>query len=249
MIGKLKFQFLAGFFLLSVVAACADPTTEQRILSATEEISVNGLQPEPVFNAGSALFEAWIPINIRGKGDWRLLSDSSSADLTVQKFTIRGKAEESASGIILETSIDPEACPVLEWHWLVEAVQQSADLRLKDKDDVAAALILMFGDPGMISQHRPVPTLRYVWTGGGHQRNAIIANPYLPETVKNIVVRNREDPTDVWLSERRNVLQDYKAAFGNTPDDFIWAVALFIDNDQTKEDAAAQFTKADSFCR
>ena len=88
-----------------------------------------------------------------------------------------------------------------------------------------------------------------LWPGGGHQRNAIIANPYLPETVKNIVVRNREDPTDVWLSERRNVLQDYKAAFGNTPDDFIWAVALFIDNDQTKEDAAAQFTKADSFCR
>ncbi|MEQ8708947.1 MAG: DUF3047 domain-containing protein [Rhodospirillales bacterium] len=249
MIGKIKRELLTAFLALSVVAACTGPTTEQRILSATEEVSINGLQPESVFNAGSALFEAWTPINIRGKGDWQLLSDSSSSDLTMQKFIIRGEAKESASGIILETSIDPEACPVLEWRWLVEAVQQSADLRLKDKDDVAAALILMFGDPGMMSQPRPVPTLRYVWTGGGHERNAVIANPYLPETVRNIVIRNREDPTNAWLSERRNVLQDYEAAFGNAPDYFVWAVALFIDNDQTKEDAAAQFTKADSFCR
>ena len=40
-----------------------------------------------------------------------------------------------------------------------------------------------------LSGPEPVPTLRYVFTNEKHQLHQIIANPYLPATVRNVVIR------------------------------------------------------------
>jgi len=88
---------------------------------------------------------------------------------------------------------------------------------------------------------KPVPTLRYVWTNGAVPAGAVIDNPYLPGTVRSIVVKSGTERIGTWVIERRNMVDDYVRAFGSQPANGIHAIALFTDNDQTKEPVEAYY--------
>ena len=236
-------KWTAVFFAFAVTA-CASPPDPPATASSVDDIDVSELTVEPIFNASNALFEAWQLIPIRGSGSWSLHHTAS----TSERLTIRGVPDDSASAIMISSSFDPLTCPILEWRWMVEFAQPSADLTKRDGDDVAAAIMVLFGDPGTLLDPRPVPTLRYSWTGADHPIGSVIENPYHPDIVKNIVLQNADAETNIWVTERRNLASDYEAAFGEPPSDYVWAIALFIDNDQTGEEAAAQFASAQVYC-
>jgi len=42
-----------------------------------------------------------------------------------------------------------------------------------------------------------------------------------------------------WISERRNVVEDFQKAFGRDPPETVEVIALFTDNDQTGEPVEA----------
>ncbi len=238
-------MFLPRIALLATlfgILGCAGPTETSREAAPGQALSVEGLYAEPVFAADTALFDAWTLVPIRGDGRWGLEPGPDGA------LAIAGRPEAGASAIYLNTDIDPVACPVLEWQWSVGAVQPSADLTRRETDDVAAALFVLFGDAGSPLDPKPVPTLRYVWTTERHQVGDVIPNPYLPDFVRNIVVARGEADIGVWRQERRDLQADYRAAFGAPPDAFVWSVALFVDNDQTGEPAAAFFRDASVYC-
>jgi len=227
----------------ATLVGCARPPEPDTRHPVDSGIIAESMFSETVFAAEKALFEHWRLVPIRGSGDWTLSAGPE------ERLSIAGTAEDSASGIFLDVDIDPVACPVLEWRWQVDNVQESADLRKKAGDDVAAAIFVVFGDAGSPIDPRPVPTLRYVWTNERHRPGEIIANPYLPSVVHNVVVRTGPAGGGAWRTERRNMLSDYEAAFGERPEDVIWSIALFVDNDQTGEPAAARFRNATLYCR
>jgi hypothetical protein len=229
---------------LALVAACASPPDIPITASVGGRIDTTGLTVERIFDANNALFEDWTLIPIRGEGFWGIHQLPSAQG----NVSIRGAPIDSASAIMIASSFDPITCPILEWRWLVEVAQPSADLTRRETDDVAAAIMVLFGDPGTMLDPRPVPTLRYAWTGANHPIGSVIKNPYHPEIVRNIVVQNHMGNIKTWITEQRNLRSDYVAAFGEPPNDFVWAIALFIDNDQTGEEAAAQFAMANVYC-
>lgn len=229
---------IAATTLILLVTACTAP--HRGIAPAPAASAPEDLLPEPLFSADSALFEAWRLVPIHGTGDWRILPDSNG-------LSIRGEAERSASAAMLRVDLDPVTCPLLEWQWMAESIQASADLASRSGDDVAAGLFVLFGDPGSPEHPHRVPTLRYVWTAHG-QVGDVVDNPYLPGTVRNIVVHSGVGDVGHWVTERRNVLDDYVAAFGTPPDAPITALALFVDNDQTGEPAAARYRQATAYC-
>ncbi len=227
----------AGCALLALVA-CATP-------HAPPAPDATGLEqpdllPRQLFSADEALFTPWRLVPIVGRGHWRLAVEDDG-------LSIRGEARHSASAALLEVDLDPVTCPLLEWQWMVESVQPSADLHIRAGDDVAAALYVLFGDPGSAARPRRVPALRYVWAAHGREGD-MFANPYLPDMERNVVVRSGDDRVGRWLTERRNLRDDYLAAFGKPPDRAIRALALFVDNDQTGEPAAARFRRATAYC-
>ncbi|NQU60943.1 MAG: DUF3047 domain-containing protein [Rhodospirillales bacterium] len=59
----------------------------------------------------------------------------------------------------------------------------------------------------------------------------------------------RSAATGRWITERRDVLADYRRAFGAEPGDGIRAVALFTDNDQTKEPIEAYYGRGHMACK
>jgi hypothetical protein len=219
---------------LALLAAC----------SAQPELAREGTydRPDTLFDPARAIQQSWVEMPLVGHTDYRIASYQD-------RLSIRAEGQRSASGLVLPVDFDAEDCPYLEWDWRVERLQESASLFEKDKEDVAAAIFVMFGDPGSFAAPRPVPTLRYVWTTGRVPEETIVDSPYLPGVVRSIVVQGGVVSPLAWESERRDLVADFQAAFGRLPKDRVQAVALFTDNDQTQEPVIAHYGAARLHCR
>lgn len=184
--------------------------------------------------------------------DWRHMPLRSATEYRIvhmdDRLAVRAVGRDSASGVIRRIDVDPHRCPVLEWEWRVDRMQADADLRTKAGDDVAAALFLLFGDPGFLADPEPVPTLRYVWSGGTVPLGSVIDNPYMPGVVRNIVIESGPARRGQWIGERRNIIEDFERAFGKAAPDTVEAFALFTDNDQTRQPVTANYGAARLLC-
>jgi len=150
---------------------------------------------------------------------------------------IRAVGRGSASGLYRDVRYRVADHPWLAWTWRVDRLQQTADIRIKEREDFAAAIFLIFGRPSMLN--RDVPTLAYVWTSARSPEETIVDSLHHPGSVRSIIVRSGEKRLGQWTKERRNVVTDFRKAFGREPPDTVEVVALFTDNDQTGEPVEA----------
>ncbi len=218
--------------LLAGLAACETPPPE----------TAGRLDRQvTLFDPATAIQEDWIEMPLVGETEYRL---SSLND----RLSIRAVGRRSASGLVLPVEFDPNDCPVIAWSWRIQELQESASLVERDREDVAASIFVMFGDPGSFAAPRKVPTLRYVWTNARQQIEDIVDSPYLPGVVRSIVVETGVVSPAVWVDEKRDLLADYQAAFGGQPQDKVYAIAIFTDNDQTGEPVEAHYGRAGLFC-
>lgn len=194
-----------------------------------------------LFSADTAIQDEWQRVPLRGETEYRLTVIGG-------QLAIRAVARGSASGLLRPVEVDPRRCPWIEWSWRIERIQAGADLRDREREDVAASLFVFFGDPGLMIAPTRVPTLRYVWTNERLPVESVIDSPYLPGTVRSLVVESGEARAGQWLVERRNLVADFERAFGSPPPEAIQAIALFTDNDQTREPVEAYYAWARVRC-
>lgn len=228
---KSRLHALVG--LLFLASACATPAPETGADPTGRTI--------PLFGAETVIADQWQHLPLQGKTEYRITAHQGL-------IAIRGVGKHSASGLIRRVTGDLSRCSEIAWSWAVTKIQPSADLRVKERDDVAASIFLLFGDPGFLSNPEPVPTLRYVWTNERHSQDTVVDNPYMPGVVRSIVVRSGDVGLGSWRHERRNVAEDFKRAFGSAPTAPIHAIALFTDNDQTHEPVEAFYGAAKMVC-
>ncbi len=225
-------------YLATIVCVSSCSAYPRTGLGDTEE---PGPSQGYLFKASNAIQDRWLHMPLRGETDYQIthLNDATA---------ISAVGRNSASGLIRRVGVDTELCPVLEWAWSVHQLQPSANLYEKDTEDVGASIFLLFGDPGLMSDPEPVPTLRYVWTTNHVAPGTIVDNPYMEGVVKSLIVRVGEAEDHSWYIERRNLVEDFVAAFGHSPKDKIRAIAIFTDNDQTKEPVKAYYGWARAVC-
>ena len=82
---------------------------------------------------------------------------------------------------------------------------------------------------GALAHHR----LRLGFDGTGW---GTICKSQKTSTVTYIVLRSGSDELDKWITERRNVVEDFRKIYGETPDNFT-ALSLGIDSDDTRSSA------------
>ena len=152
---------------------------------------------------------------------------------------IRAVGRTSASGLYRDVRYKIVEHPWLTWTWRVDRLQRTADIRTKAREDFAAAIFVIFGRPSMAN--RNVLTLAYVWTSGQLPENTIVDSPHHPGMVRSIVVRSGGARLSQWSRERRNVVDDFRRAFGRNPPSMVEVIALFTDNDQTGEPVEAYY--------
>ena len=225
----------AAVYLLGL-SSCSSGHDEEKLAAS------DGMQGGAyLFHAENTLQDEWIHARLRGETDYRLAVFEGHV-------AIRARGRGSASGLIRDIDLDPRICSEIEWAWAVTKLQQHVDLHDRSGDDVAASLFLLFGDPGSFLAPQPVPTLRYVWTSEAAAEGDVIANPYMAQSVKSIVVETGTQTSPSWIVERRNILEDFETAFGSPPEASVQAIALFTDNDQSLEPVEAYYGWARPHC-
>ena len=167
---------------------------------------------------------------------------------------VRGESRAASSGLTRELSIDPKEYPVVQWRWKVVTPIQKSNVTTKEGDDYPARLYVTFAydssKVGVIEkakyeiarlaygQYPPLGAVNYIW-GNKEPVGLIAPNPYTDRT-RMIVVETGTERLNLWITEERNVYEDYKAAFGDEPP-MISGVAIMTDTDNTKEYAVAYY--------
>jgi hypothetical protein len=177
------------------------------------------------------------------------------------KFWVKAESEASASAIIREILFDPKAYSILRWRWKVENIIKKGDERKKEGDDYAARVYVNFRhDPekatawertkyGLIrniyGSYPPRAALNYIWANK-LPRGKTVDNAYT-DRAKMVAVESGAERVGEWVSEERNIYQDYVSLFGEEPPQVI-GVAIMTDTDDTQERAVAYYADI-TLCR
>lgn len=169
---------------------------------------------------------------------------------------ILAESNKSASGLVIPVDIDPKEFPLIKWEWKIEGVLEDGDLTRKDGDDYAARIYITFDYPvsdlgfrdrikyrairTFTSFDVPTRALNYIWANKA-EKGTIASNPYT-DWVKMIAVQSGNDNAGLWKSEKRNIYEDYREAFGEEPPN-ITGVQIMTDSDNTESSAKAAYGK------
>lgn len=167
---------------------------------------------------------------------------------------VRAQSDASASGLIRKMRIDPRQYPVIEWRWQATGIYEKGDVTRKSGDDYPARIYIAFEyDPdkaGFLErakfrairmvhgEYPPVAAISYIWASSAPE-GKILPNPYT-DRVQMIVVETGNEKSGTWVSESRNIFEDYKAAFGEDPP-MIRGIAIMTDSDNTGESAVTYY--------
>ena len=167
---------------------------------------------------------------------------------------VEAEARHSMSVLVRPINVNLEATPFLCWRWRVEASIARADIHTKAGDDYAARIYLMYrvadADLGFATRTKlalaravrgnqvPDAAINYVWDNRSSV-GTVVPNAYTDRAMM-WVLRSGDTEANRWVSERRDVRQDFKRAFGYLPTSF-YAVGLATDTDNTGSSAKAGF--------
>ncbi|HSE94538.1 MAG TPA: DUF3047 domain-containing protein [Methylomirabilota bacterium] len=125
--------------------------------------------------------------------------------------------------------------PILEWSWKVVALPKGADLRRKETDDQAAQIYVTWPRFPEAVRSR---IIGYVWDTTAPAGLTVLSQK--TSTVTYVVVRSGAAELGRWLTERRNVLEDFKRIYGEEPEDPS-VVSVGVDSDDVKGTAESFF--------
>jgi len=153
------------------------------------------------------------------------------------RAAVRASCDASASGLVLERTIDLTRTPVVEWSWGIEAAFDGAvDEARKAGDDYPARLYFV-KDGGL----NPFATraINYVWASG-KPAGADWPNAYTANAHVIAVQSGPPDPARPWVTQRRNLREDFRRYHGRDVA-AIDAVAIMTDCDNRAATATAWY--------
>jgi hypothetical protein len=232
-----KFVLIAMGLLIVPLAARSEPPSVIEVAKFSSHI------------VGQAMPEGWKPltfIKIPKQTVYELVKDGG-------EIVVKAVSDASASGLIKAVNIDPKEYPIVRWRWKVENILKHNDVARKDGDDFPARLYITFAyDPDKVSLGKklkfkagraifgdiPIGALNYIWDTHAPV-GAIVENAYT-DFAQMVVVESGAQKVGLWVSEERNIYEDYKKAFGEEPP-LINGIAIMTDTDNTKERATAYY--------
>ena len=131
--------------------------------------------------------------------------------------------------------------PVLAWDWKITQTPKGGDVRQKKKDDQAGAMCIVIAP----STFGFDSILCYIFENDGPKETVLTSTK--EPTAKYLILRTaKTDKTGEWYQERRNVLADYKKAFGKTPSK-AGVIGVQIDSNDTESSGEAFYKNIELF--
>jgi DUF3047 family protein len=161
---------------------------------------------------------------------------SPQYDLTVvtdgsdRVLHLRSRGDNST--ISKEIKVDVKELPLLVWRWKAVTLPADGDCRRKATDDEAAQIYVAF-------PRAPTPLrsriIGYVWDTTAPA--GTIVKSESSGLVTYVVVRSGAAELGRWLTETRNVYDDFKRIYGEAPTEPVGAVSVAIDSNDTRSSA------------
>lgn len=204
----------------------------------------------PARAADGVLVEDWRshPLGTRGiPRGWKAQSwGITSYDLEIVSDTgqpaLRLESTDESATITrdLNGEIDLKETPMIEWTWKAVALPSGGNACQKETDDQAAQVYVAW---------RGTRIIGYVWDSTAPV-GTICKSQKMPG-VTYVILRSGAEQLGKWITERRNVFEDFRRIYGETPDKPS-ALALAIDSNDTGSRAGAlfgsiAFSRAESF--
>ena len=180
-------------------------------------------------NFSANQLQDWQSKKFSGQTDYKLIK---LADKTV----LSASSQASASGLVKEIKVDIKKYPYLNWSWKINNHLNIENEKIKAGDDFAARLYIVINTGFMIWQKK---VINYVWANNAAKAD-VWENPYAGERALMLAIRNKQDNTDTWFHEKRNVYADIKTLFGESFQ-HIHAVAIMTDTDDSKTNAKSYY--------
>jgi hypothetical protein len=204
----------------------------------------------PAFSKMTSLSDGWEPLefpNIDKHTRYELVRENDAQ-------VVKAQTSGGASGLITRLNIKPENSLMLSWRWKVSNVFEKGDAREKSGDDYPARIYVAFEfQPEkagfferakrktvevLFGEELPGNALNYIWANRlpvGEWVN----NPYTDKT-RMLAVNSGADKTGEWVSVERDIVADYRTAFGEEPPPVV-GIAIMSDSDSTGENASAWY--------
>jgi hypothetical protein len=164
---------------------------------------------------------------------------------------LRANAEASMAGVAHPLKLDARAHPVIEWRWKILNLLTKSDIATKGGDDYPARVYVLFDYDirklpfpvrtrirlaRLYGADVPLAALCYVWDGKAAAGTSVWSA--YTDRVRMIVAESGGTNLGKWVTIRRDVTADFRAAFGEEPP-AISGVVLATDTDNTGESATA----------
>lgn len=171
----------------------------------------------------------WTPKNFHQQTLYSLVADDNT-----QQQVLKAVSKDSASGLVKKQRIDLTKTPFITWRWKINNTLTHVQERTKAGDDYAARLYVVL-DGGLLFWQ--TKSINYVWASA-LPKQTVWPNAYAGDAVQMVALRSKADPLNTWVTEKRNVREDFKRYLGlDVP--FIDAVALMTDTDNSHQTATA----------
>lgn len=201
--------------------------------------------PAAVYVAFAVDLPKWFPFNTKSTlQEWQEKVFKDRVMYTVNPDAEAGYlhavSDKACSGLVYRMSFDPKEYPMMSWEWKVsrfpekERTGDQGSGGWIEKDDYAARVYVIF--PSWI--FTSTRSIEYVWDEA-LQEGSVMTSPYF-ENIKIIVAQSGRELMDQWVSETRNIYEDYKKSFGSQPP-MVGAIALMTDTDNTLSTAEASY--------
>src|SRR5712692_3575507 len=141
---------------------------------------------------------------------------------------LKSDGDSSTISTEIKGKVDLKETPVLEWRWRVTKLPKGADARKSATDDEAGQIYVAWPRFPEAVRSR---IIGYIW-----DTTAPVGSDFKSEktaTVHYIVVESGPAKLGQWITERRDVVEDFKKVYGEAPPN-PGALSISIDSDDTK---------------
>jgi hypothetical protein len=151
------------------------------------------------------------------------------------RAALRMRSENEGSTISRDVKgkVTLKATPILEWSWKAVTLPKGGDSCNKATDDQALQLFIVWPRFPEAVRSR---IIGYVWDTT--QPVGTICKSQKTGTVTYVVMRSGNAELGQWVTERRNVIEDFRKIYGEAPDDPA-VVSVSIDSNDTTSVSAS----------
>ena len=143
------------------------------------------------------------------------------------KQALHMRSDQASFSLQKKIQISLQASPFLVWDWKVTALPKGGDFRRSGSDDQAAQLIIAFSSSHFLS---------YIWDSTAPKGLIAAAPAPVFKKIFAVVMQSGTQGLGTWITERRNLIDDYKQAYGEAPE-AIEGVRIQINSQHTQSRA------------